>query len=123
MQRLIDIGLGKEVVLKHTEDGAPYCAAPAIADQLKALELVTAYWLGRPSQQVEVTGEGGGPIQMLGMSVDLSRLGREDFRALRTLVLKSALEERIVDVLELGNGIQSESASSRTIDGDDAPKQ
>lgn len=52
----------------------------ATKDRIKALELLMAYTYGKPSQRVEHTGAGGGPIQV--MAGRLSGLRMEDIQTI-----------------------------------------
>lgn len=49
-------------------------------DRIKALELLMAYTYGKPTQKVEHTGAGGGPIQT--MVTRLADLSPEDLKAI-----------------------------------------
>lgn len=75
----------EEIMREGQNEGARVRAAETILDRA---------W-GKAAQQVEVTGSEGGPVQIAGMHVDLKSLGSDDFRALRALVLKSAVVKTI----------------------------
>ena len=52
----------------------------AAKDRIKAIELLMAYTYGKPTQKVEHTGAGGGPIQT--MVTRLADLSPEDLKAI-----------------------------------------
>jgi hypothetical protein len=61
----------------------------ATKDRIKAIELLMAYTYGKPTQKVEHTGAGGGPIQT--MVTRLADLEPEDLKAI--LEFKPQTEE------------------------------
>jgi len=53
-------------------------------EQLKAIEIACAYWLGKPSQHVELTGAEGGPMLVAGL--DVTKLATEKLQTLQAIL-------------------------------------
>ncbi len=61
-----------KLIKKYARDG-----------NVRAIELGMAYAYGKPPQNIQLTGLGGGPVQV---NVDLSRLSTEKVRELESLL-------------------------------------
>jgi hypothetical protein len=85
VQKLLSIARGEDLRDVVAGDSVVQIG-PSHSDQIRASEVLLSYWVGKPTQAVEVSGPDGEPLHS---GTDLSRLTSEELHMMTAIMAKT----------------------------------